>query len=327
MIKLSIIIPIYNVEKYLKECLDSLIVGVSQKIENQIEVLLINDGSTDNSLSICREYVEKKKYIKLLSKKNGGLSSARNLGISVAKGRYVSFIDSDDIVSIRYVSSILKIINQIDFDIFIFKYQKFIQKNEIKMKKATKSIPKVHKIKKEECINGLTIDEIGSFAWNKVYNRELFKDIKYPEKKYFEDIFTTYRLVNKATKFIASNAVFYYYRQRSGSILHQKDFEIRLKILNDSIKARYELSLFLNKNGSINSQVENNKFLFNDCVHLIKAIFINNKGYKYLDCLKFLKYFNFSIKRDGLKHVLILKLYVINPNILKYLCKLIKRRK
>ncbi len=184
MIKLSIIIPIYNVEKYLKECLDSLIVGVSQKIENQIEVLLINDGSTDNSLSICREYVEKKKYIKLLSKKNGGLSSARNLGISVAKGRYVSFIDSDDIVSIRYVSSILKIINQIDFDIFIFKYQKFIQKNEIKMKKATKSLPKVHKIKKEECINGLTIDEIGSFAWNKVYNRELFKDIKYPEKKY-----------------------------------------------------------------------------------------------------------------------------------------------
>ncbi len=78
--------------------------------------------------------------------------------------------------------------------------------------------------------------------------------------------------------------------------MQQKDFEIRLKILNDSIKARYELSLFLNKNGSINSQVENNKFLFNDCVHLIKAIFINNKGYKYLDCLKFLKYFNFSIK-------------------------------
>lgn len=321
MINLSVIIPIYNVEKYLKECLDSIIASINQENEEKIEIVLVNDGSTDNSLNICKKYTKEKNYIKLLNKKNGGLSSARNQGIAIAKGKYLSFVDSDDIVSKNYIHNILWMIKKTNFDILLFKYKKFTYKDDIKKQISEDIMPEFCMLKKRNCINKLTIDEVGSFAWNKIYKSTLFKKIRYPQGKYFEDIFTTYKLVDRASVFIESDNVLYYYRQRPGSILHQNNLEKELKIMNDSIEARYKLFLFLSEKGSYKSQMENNRFLFGDCVHLIKTIYVENRGYTYLKKLKFLNHFKFSIKRDGLKYVILLKIYVTNPQLFKYLCR------
>lgn len=118
MIKISIIIPVYNVEKYLATCLDSVI---NQTYKN-LEILLIDDGSTDSSGLICEQYSKKDTRIKTIHKKNGGLSDARNVGISYASGDYISFIDSDDFIDINTFTILNQYIKQYNADIITFNY-------------------------------------------------------------------------------------------------------------------------------------------------------------------------------------------------------------
>ncbi len=117
-INLTIIVPVYNTEKYLNECIESIIASY----ETGIEVLIINDGSTDNSGHICEEFAKKYNYIKVFHRKNGGLSAARNTGINLANGKYIWFVDSDDYIEIDSVKSILKKVEE-DKDIIISNYR------------------------------------------------------------------------------------------------------------------------------------------------------------------------------------------------------------
>ena len=103
---ISVVVPIYNVEKYLKTCIETII---KQTYKN-IEIILVNDGSTDNSLQICNEFKEKEKRIKVINKKNGGLSDARNIGLKKAKGKYICFIDSDDFINEKYIEELHSLI-------------------------------------------------------------------------------------------------------------------------------------------------------------------------------------------------------------------------
>ena len=124
---ISVIVPVYNVEKYLDNCVMSIL---DQDYQN-IEIILINDGSTDNSLAICHSYVGKDKRVKLFSQKNQGLSAARNLGIQKANGEFVMFVDSDDYVEPSYCSAALSCQQKYDADIVFFDYKRITNENEI----------------------------------------------------------------------------------------------------------------------------------------------------------------------------------------------------
>jgi len=209
-IKISIIIAIYNVEKMLKRCLDSI---VSQDYPN-IEIILVNDGSTDNSLGICKKYKEEDTRIVLINKKNGGVSSARNAGIEKATGDIVLFVDSDDWVSTNLCSDIAHIFSNNEIDIVIFGF------NIIQGKK-TKAIctQKDRLITKEKAIEGLLIDKaIRNYPWNKAYKSELFKNVRYPEVRTFEDVAATFKLFDNASCFYITKKCLYNYEIRNNSL-------------------------------------------------------------------------------------------------------------
>lgn len=209
-IKASIIIPVYNVEPLLRRCLDSVL---SQDYKN-IEIIIVNDGSTDNSLAICNEYKAKDSRIILINKENGGLSSARNAGIEKASGDILLFVDSDDWINSNLCSSIVPIFNHKEIDIVIFGFT-IIQGNRIKRI----SNPHSKHISKEEAMEGLLIDKsIRNYAWNKAYKTELFKNVRYPEGKTFEDVATTFKLFDNASSFYTLDKCLYNYEIRLNSI-------------------------------------------------------------------------------------------------------------
>lgn len=209
-IKASIIIPVYNVEPLLRRCLDSVL---SQNYKN-IEVIIVNDGSTDNSLTICNEYKAKDSRIILINKENGGLSSARNAGIEKASGDILLFVDSDDWINSNLCSSIVPIFNHKEIDIVIFGFT-IIQGKRIK----SINNPQSKYISKEEAMEGLLIDKsIRNYAWNKAYKTELFKNVRYPEGKTFEDVATTFKLFDNASSFYTIDKCLYNYEIRSNSI-------------------------------------------------------------------------------------------------------------
>jgi len=221
---ISIIVPIYNVEKYLSECIESLI---NQTYKN-IEIILVDDGSQDNCGKICDEYAKKDNRIIVIHKKNGGLSDARNKGIEIAKGEYLIFVDSDDFVSNRFVEKLYQMILENNCEIAICDYLQF--ENEI---------PKDENIQVEvEILSNIEVlDRVYDenvkmiIACNKLYKKELFNTIRYPYGKVNEDQFTTYKIIYKANKIAISNEKLYYYRFNSNSIMGSKFNEKRLHIL------------------------------------------------------------------------------------------------
>lgn len=208
---ISIIIPVYNSENYINKCLDSVI---NQSYPN-IEVILIDDGSKDNSLNICREYVEKYKFIKLFSQRNQGISAVRNLGIEKAVGEFVMFVDSDDYVNKHFCLSAIKNQQEYDSDIVFFDFTR-VGKKESKLFSLQRPAGIVSK---EETMEYLIEN---SHPWNKIYRRSLFKNIKYPVGKFYEDSFTTYKLFEKARSISYLPASLYNYVETEGSIVSKK---------------------------------------------------------------------------------------------------------
>lgn len=236
----SIIVPIYNVEALLPRCIDSLI---GQQYQN-IEIILVNDGSTDSSEAVCREFLNRDSRIKLINKENGGLSSARNAGLKLSKGEYIFFVDSDD-----YVTSDFCLVGVDGFlnhnaDVVIFGFNNiFVDTNKVIEKHCRKS----RVISKEEALKGTLIDGyINSLAWNKAYKRELFDDIRYPEGMVFEDVGTTYKIFDKANTICISSNITYNYELRNGSISNK--WWCNDKKINDFFVLRYNQLQFINNN-------------------------------------------------------------------------------
>lgn len=215
--KLSVIIPVYNVEEYLRACLDSLLVDVP----SGVEIILVDDGSTDESLEICKEYI-RYPFVRLLQQENKGLSGARNTGIVAAKGEWLAFVDSDDMVRNDYFSTLLKAIeNGPETDVIIFRLKMF--EEEVQASKDLVTGYKTEKyrtINKKEAMATLLGTTYLNMAQNKVYKKNLFETIKYPEGRIYEDIATTYRLYERAKKIAIYDDELYLYRLRPGSISH-----------------------------------------------------------------------------------------------------------
>ena len=238
---ISIIVPVYNVEKYLDKCINSLI---NQSYKN-LEIILIDDGSNDNSREICDEYALEDNRIKVIHKENEGLSATRNLGIDISKGDYIIFIDSDDWVNKDIISKLLNLIKKYNSDIAVCDYSLAYDENEHieKEKIYEKNFSSIDALKD---LYERTGGVIKSISCCKLYKRKLFKDIVFPVGKIHEDEFVTYKLLYKAKRISYINEKLYYYRQRANSIMHSKvdekcldalqAFEERLNFIKNNIE-------------------------------------------------------------------------------------------
>lgn len=211
---ISVVVSIYNVEKYLRKCIETII----NQTYNNIEIILVNDGSTDNSLKICDEYKVKDARISIINKKNGGLSDARNTGLKSAKGKYICFIDADDYINEKYIEELYKLIIENNAQIAVCNFEK-VDENE---KCIFKNDITTNQFSGKEALEYLNGDNFSVVAWDKLYDINLFKNIKYPVGKIHEDEFTTYKLYYIAEKIAITSKVLYYYRQVETSIMNRK---------------------------------------------------------------------------------------------------------
>lgn len=209
---ISVIIPVYNVENYLTECVDSIL---NQTYKNY-EVLLIDDGSTDNSSKICDTYAEGNDKIKVIHTENRGLSAARNLGTERAQGNYIFYLDSDDYVENNVLERMTRIVNQYNVDIvcgnFMYTYpdRTVIAINTKKEYEVLGAYQAMGRLIKGQ--------EIQNFAWGKLIKKEIAQANKFPVGKLFEDMYWTHYIIDQADKVAIDYQSFVYYRQRDNSI-------------------------------------------------------------------------------------------------------------
>lgn len=302
--KLSVIIPVYNVEDYLESCLNHLVKGYKNK--DDIEIILIDDGSTDNSKYICDYYAKKFVFIKVVHKNNGGISKARNLGINISKGEMITFIDSDDLVPINYLNVLLDILKNTNADIISFKYK--IVQNGLFNKPVEYSSKKMKNATKVDMMTSVVRD---SYTWDKIYKRKLWKDITFPSFRNYEDIATTYKIFEKARKFLVYDDVLYFYRQRSGSITHQNSASIKLRAVTDAIIARKEQLNFFEKNNYQKAYKLVTHDLMINAFTLIRWTiqYKLKKDNLYKEMVIYLKKYEPSIRADGIKYYLMIKAY------------------
>lgn len=220
--KVSIVIPVYNVEKYLEQCLENII---NQTYKN-IEIILVNDGSTDNSEDICKKYLYDNR-VKIINKKNGGLSEARNYGIKSATGEYIAFVDSDDVISKDFIEVMIEEIVKSNADMVCCRYKRFKNLAEINEESIKRDIINVEPrefLKKVLYQNDQTLYLVT--AWGKLYKRNIFDNIQYPVGKLFEDLAIIVDVVRQTKKIVCIDKTMYFYRITNDSITNQK-FSIR----------------------------------------------------------------------------------------------------
>ena len=212
---ISIIVPIYKVEHYIRRCIDSIL---SQTYTN-LEIILVDDGSPDSCPGICDEYAFLDKRIKVIHKKNGGLSSARNAGLDIASGEYIGLIDSDDFIESDMYEELYKATLKYDADIsvcgrYIVEEDKITSYSDTQQPQVYNRYQALRQIALDDFYNG-----INNYAWDKLYKKSLFDNIRYPQGKHFEDIFTTYKLFSISSKIVHIQSPKYYYLQREDSII------------------------------------------------------------------------------------------------------------
>ncbi|NRO18923.1 glycosyltransferase family 2 protein [Lactobacillus helveticus] len=307
--KLSIVIPIYNVEKYVKACLTSILANRSSSFD--IEIILVDDGSTDHSGNICDAYSRRYEFIKTIHQTNKGLAVARNAGINYATGKWITFIDSDDEVEKDYLNIIFDLI-KLNQDIVLFKYKTMVYDNRKATRNtANNTVSHAKSISKSKAMYYLTTEEWGNFAWNKLYKRKLFKTIKYPADKNFEDIATTFKLFEKASSIMICNNAIYMYRIRANSITNSTNSVNRLKNIKDSIEARKHQIDFFKKNNYIKAARNANCYLLSTYFSYINAVKVNrlkeDKTYK--KCITLIKRQKINFKTVGISKVA-LRLYI-----------------
>lgn len=206
----SMVVPVYNVEPYLVDCVKSIL---KQDYQN-LDILLINDGSTDNSGKLCDKLATQDSRIKVIHKKNGGLSSARNVGIDQLKGEYIVFVDSDDILHPAYVSTLLQLQSKYDCRLLMCDMQKFTDSPDFAIPEKKQQYDLIHT---KECIRRFLRGEWWS-AWAKLYSADLFKHVRFPEGRNNEDYAILTRIFEQTETAIYLHAPLYFYRQRPGSI-------------------------------------------------------------------------------------------------------------
>lgn len=280
---ISIIVPIFNVEKYIHRCINSI---VDQTYRN-LEIILVNDGSKDNCGVICDEYAEIDSRIKVIHKENGGLSDARNVAIDIVTGDYITFIDSDDFVEADYVEYLYKLIQKYSADVSICNINKTLEE-KYKTDNIANDIQHVYK--RQEAIEQMLYQKLFDVsACAKLYKTELFKTIRYPKGMYYEDLATTYLVFDNCTKIVYGSLQKYNYILRENSITTSQFSIKRMELIDIAeqmlsfISAKYPdiekaaISKFISSNFQIFLQTPKEKNLF---AEEKRRIFQNIKKYR-----------------------------------------------
>ncbi len=235
----SLIIPVYNVEQYLKQCLES----VKNQIYPNIEVILVNDGSTDNSLSICRYYAQENGWI-LVNQENSGLSAARNAGINQSTGEYIAFLDSDDWIEPDFIQNMIESVEKYDADI-VESGIRWVYSDNIRVECISSDT--VFTRKEALASYLLQTKPLHSAVWCKLYNRKIFKNLQFAVGRLHEDGFFTYRAMYNAESYVVLNYAGYNYRQnRTGSIMSASVKSKNIKDVTDMMEER--ISFFEEEN-------------------------------------------------------------------------------
>ncbi len=223
---ISVIVPVYKVEKYLDKCVNSIL---NQSYKN-IEVILVDDGSPDKCPEMCDNYQKKDKRIKVIHKQNGGLSDARNEGIKLAKGKFITFVDSDDYIHKELISVLYENLHNYQCDISCCELLSFKREEECKNIKVSDQNVIVYDrdeyIKKYMKIGSQTIEY---YAPTKLFKKEVLRENQFPIGLTSEDVFGTYKALLKSKKIVKSNLKMYFYRINQSSItgsFSEKDFDL-----------------------------------------------------------------------------------------------------
>lgn len=262
---ISVIVPVYNVKNYINRCVDSIIY---QTYKN-LEIILVDDGSTDGSGSLCDRYEQIDSRIKVIHKENGGLSDARNTGLDIAVGEYITFVDSDDWLRIDYVELLLEAIRYGKTKISACAYLKTKKLTEQYEYRQISDISKyIESWQIYDAYQHLFLNnKIDSSAWAKLYERSLFEDIEFPVGKLYEDQFVTYKLFHLSQAVTYVDQKMYFYFDRTESIQNQV-FTIKKM---DELAANLECMIFINEFYPRLNEAVTCK-LISSCFHMLFAI-------------------------------------------------------
>ena len=210
---ISVIVPIYKVEPYLDHCVGSIVAQTYEKLE----IILVDDGSPDNCPAMCDAWAAKDSRIKVIHKENGGLSDARNAGLAVATGEYISFIDSDDYIAPEFVAELHEAMLHTGADIAECATAYVDEDGNILRQRNVAPVAQMDKL---EALRRLVLEDgIYQTVWNKLYRREVIDGILFEKGKHHEDDFWTYQIFDRMEKLAVAERPMYYYLQRSGSII------------------------------------------------------------------------------------------------------------
>lgn len=223
---ISVIVPVYNVEKYLKFCISSII----NQTYKDLEILLIDDGSTDRCLEICDEFSKMDNRIIVVHKENGGLSSARNVGIKMAKGEYIIFVDSDDYIHPTMIDKMYELIMQGNTKLGICNVYKVGESDNL-FYNNNKDIRK-KQLSNRQAMLGMCKDWKYVVAWNKIYHKSIFDNAIYKVGIVNEDLEIILKIYNSVEAVMLTNEILYYYRQRDDSIVSSSQFANNKYIFN-----------------------------------------------------------------------------------------------
>ena len=282
---ISVIIPVYNVEKYLNRCIDSVL----EQEYNNLEIILVNDGSNDTSGYICDMYKEIDSRIKVVHKKNGGLSSARNAGLDIAKGDYITFLDSDDWVNNKYIFDLYYLLKTYNADISIGNYEEIFNDNQ----EFSNDDKEIHLFDRKEALHALTHEFYKQMviSCGKLFNAKLFESLRFPLGKIHEDEFVAHKLYNMSELVVLTNEKYLYYWQREDSITG-KGFKTKNKIhALEAFEDRKKLLVDLEMNDSV-AQV--NKAIFS----IYREIYKNDPNTDMIDIRFKIKEFKNELKKS-----------------------------
>lgn len=234
MAKISIIIPVYNVERYLEKCIDSIL----QQTFKDIEVVLVNDGSQDQCGEICDRYKQKDNRIKVVHKENGGVASARNAGLKIATGEWIGWVDADDWIEPDMFNYLIE--NAIVYGADIAACGRWEEYGNESRFRGWKSAKLLNTVQALELL--LENDAFQNYLWDKLWKRELFKKIVFPEGRTFEDVSVVYQLVSKAKSVICLPKGQYHYLQRKNSIVNDSSLINKINYYK-AINERHEFIL------------------------------------------------------------------------------------
>ncbi|MGL5203953.1 glycosyltransferase family 2 protein [Cetobacterium sp.] len=308
--EISIIVPVYKVEKYLRRCIDSIL---AQTFKN-FELILIDDGSPDNCGKICDEYAEKDERVVVIHKENGGQSSARNLGLDTAKGKYIGFVDSDDWIEPDMYETLYNLILKSDKDISNIGFS-FISE---KFSKKFSNHSEIY-LNRDEAIEELIKHKLyGNYFCMNLFKSSLIKNFRFKEGIIFEDIDLMYKIIHVSNGLITSGESKYNYLQREDSTVGK----VSKKLTIDFTNVLYERKNFLNEKYkeiyTKNKNIINENLIYQSQRYInyfIKNELKSNNFKDFYKCIKILNscfWFNLFSKNNNLKEKMILIILRIN---------------